>query len=118
MDPTFELDDVRTFIRANFKETDEDMTNKDIEFGYLVANSGKWPNLVALSCAVIHIHKSRHDNQGGETLKVTVGSLSRSYRPMSGRAGSSYWSSTEYGRLAMMLVRNNPVIAAVTSDDE
>ena len=115
-DLEFEFDDVREWIRRHHVELDMDIEDYEIERAFEIANDMRWPSMSAMGNAVIHLIVSLTDDLSGETLKVNIGGVARSYRPMSGRPGASFWASSEYGRRAMASVRMNPAIAVATMD--
>ena len=115
-DMEFEYEDVRVWIRRHHVELDMDIEDFEIERSFEIANGMRWPSLSAIGNACIHLILSLTDDLSGETLKVNIGGVARSYRPMSGRPGASFWASTEYGRRAMASVRMNPAIGVATMD--
>jgi len=117
-DNHFTYENVRIWVREHLVELDDQITNQDILYGYRVASPMAWDSLEELALASVHCCISRTDDLSGETMKISIGGIARSYRPMSGRAGASFWMTTEYGRQAIALKRSNPRIASASLPNE
>lgn len=102
---------VTIYIRQNFPETDQAITNADIGLHLAQASDMGFTATRQLALATLHLFFARSNDIPGETMSLKIEEISRSYVIGSGRPAASFWQSTEYGRLLTAERRMNPSVA-------